>query len=159
MDDNGLSGWSLRLDGLHRGTIRGTLTSASGASEPPEVEICVNGEVVGRADIQTGPSGFKVSAPLPAEALGDGVTTVVFRLVNDKSVLGRYPVLAGSALDGDIVADVARLKAEVEALKAAFLAEAHTPKLRAVERDLIVAEAVESALAAGAGAPSGEDDA
>ena len=137
---------------MQKGTIRGQLRNADGLTEPPSINICVGGEVIGNAETTQNDDGFAVTAPIPAEALADGVTTIVFRLSTDQSVLGSYPIRAGSALDGDVVTDIAVLKTEVDALKAAFLAEAHSPKLRAVERDLIIAEAVEAALAAGAAA-------
>ncbi len=150
-NSNGSSEWSLHLDGLERGTILGRLVSAAGATDVPEIEVCVDGEAVGRADVQAESDGFSVSAPLPTVALRDGLTAVVFRTVSDRAVLGTYPLRAGQALDGDIAADLAMLKDELQALKSAFLADAHVPKLRAVERDLIIAEAVDAALVAGAG--------
>lgn len=148
---NGSSNWSLHLSGLERGTIRGWLVSGAGTVEAPEIEICVDGDVVGRADVQADADGFAVAAALPAEAQRDGMSSVVFRSASDQAILATYPLRAGRALEGDIAADLATLKAELQALKAAFLAEAHTPKLRAVERDLIIAEAVDAALSAGAG--------
>lgn len=145
---NGSSGWSLQLVGLERGTLHGRLISASGSVEAPEIEVCVDGTAVGHADVATDGEDFVVSASLPAEALREGMTSVVLRMRSDQTVLGSYPMRAGRALDGDIVADLATLKAELQALKDAFLMDAHIPKLRAVERDLIIAEAVDASLAA-----------
>lgn len=139
---NGSAGWDLKIEGLERGTILGTLSNTDHAALPPRVQIYIDGDVVGQADVTPQADGFLMSAQLPPEAINEGTTTVVFR--SGVSILGAYPIRAGVALEADVVGDLALLRAEFEALKAAFMADAHDPKLRAVERDLIIAEAVEA---------------
>ena len=56
-------------------------------------------------------------------------------------------MLAGAAVPEDVLTELALLRAELEALKCAFLREGADPKLRAADRGLIVAEAVETTLA------------
>ena len=147
-DTKASSGWTLRFEALNRGVLRGTLSTSEEDPNPPEIEFCVDGDVIGKAEVSAKGEGFEISAKLPAEVLSDGVTTVVFRRCSDHSVLGAYPIRAGESLNADVVTDLAVLRAEFDALKAAFLADAHDPKLRAVERDIIVAEAIEAAASA-----------
>ena len=52
------------------------------------------------------------------------------------------------AKNRDVLAELDALKAEFEALKRAFLTDASEQKLRASDRGLVVAEAVEAAIEA-----------
>ena len=139
-------GWRLSLEGLQRGTIRGTLRHDDATAAPPEIDVCVDGVVIGAADLSHDGEGFLLTATLTPDAISDGVTTILFRVRGKQAILGTYPIRAGAALDADVVTDVATLRAELDALKAAFMEDAHDTKLRAVERDLIIAEAVEAAM-------------
>lgn len=137
--------WYLKIEGLQGGMILGALHCGNGQPAPPSIELCVDGDVIGEAEVTPQTIGYVVTAKLPSSVLNEGVTTIVFRMASNGAVLASYRMRAGAALDVDVVAELAALRAELDALKAAFLSESHDVKLRAVERDLIVAEAVEIA--------------
>lgn len=147
MSDASISaGWVLKIDGLQRGTLLCTLSNDDRDAIPPPVQLCIDGETISEAEVTPHSDKFTLSAELPAAAINEGVTTVVFRA--GTTILGAYPIKAGAALDADVVGDLAMLRAEFEALKAAFMADVHDPKLRVVERDVIIAEAVEAIVSA-----------
>ncbi|MEM7189741.1 MAG: hypothetical protein AAF439_09025 [Pseudomonadota bacterium] len=130
---------------LRDGQFSGHLTGAhlpAGAS----IELLVDGAVVGQAEPAIEGDGAAFTSAMPAECLSDGVSTVVFRLQPDNAILASYPIRAGANLAGDVVAELAVMRGEFLALKRAFMAEALHESLKAVERPLIVAEAVEAAV-------------
>lgn len=137
--------WTLKLDGLSGGTIRGLLT-ADGQTDAPVLEMVADGQGAGTVRLTRVNGGWTVEASLAPEVLSDGIVVVVFRLQGSEAPLAVYPIQSGPARPNtDTAQELALLRAEFEALKRAFLKDASVPKLRAAERSLIVAEAAEEA--------------
>lgn len=132
---------SLTLDvtRLRGGVFTGTLIVHHDAAAP-EIVLSVRDREIAQATLrQTGSGRFELSAPLPAEALDDGVSTVAFALRSGE-VLARYPVSAGAALAGDLAAEVASLRAELDQLKTAFRGAMAGGVITRDERPMIIAE-------------------
>ncbi|MEM1161695.1 MAG: hypothetical protein AAGJ28_12230 [Pseudomonadota bacterium] len=115
------------------------------------IDLMVGGAVAGRAELTPDPDApgtgrHELAAAVPTSCLSDGISTVVFHLQPDKVVLASYPIRSGDQLAGDLAADLAVLRGEVAALKQAFMAEALFDKIPAIERPLIVAEAVDAVM-------------
>ena len=58
--------------------------------------------------------------PIPAEAMSDGVQTVLITDTASGQRLGSYTIVAGRALDDDFRAELDLLRAELDMLKRAF---------------------------------------
>ncbi|PQO23858.1 hypothetical protein C2I36_06035 [Rhodobacteraceae bacterium WD3A24] len=57
---------------------------------------------------------------VPASVLGEGVQTVVLREAGAEATLAVFSILADSPPHGDVLAELAHLRAELELLKTAF---------------------------------------
>lgn len=132
----------VRLDDLRfQSGVFTALVTVKGGGEP-KIDLTVRGEAVAEARLDAGGDGaFRMTATVPARIFGDGVATVSFTLA-DGAVIARYPVAAGSALLGDLAADVASLRVEVDQLKSALREALGGGVLRRDERSMIVAEAL-----------------
>jgi len=60
------------------------------------------------------------NVPIPAEAVGDGVHTLLVRDKMTDTTLGQITLIAGEALGDDIRAEMDLLRAELDMLKRAF---------------------------------------
>lgn len=130
---------------------RGALTcrlSSDQVAPGQEVELRVGGIATATA-LAGGAAGNAVTAEfaVPQTALQDGATALDFHALPDGTHLARYTLFCGAELPADAASALALLQAEVQTLKRAFMAEAAVAKLAADERPLLVAEAVEQALA------------
>lgn len=63
---------------------------------------------------------WRLSVPIPADRIADGVQTFVIRDRSDDTVLGSFSIVAGDALAEDIRAEMTLLRAELDMLKKAF---------------------------------------
>lgn len=63
---------------------------------------------------------WTLSFPIPADAIADGVQTLVIRDKLADTRLGHVTLLAGDELDADIRAELDLLRAELDLLKRAF---------------------------------------
>lgn len=117
-----MSGFTLTKTRFRDGVWEGLLVAEQGNERPPEVvasfeERPVHGVVVS----DTSEKGrWVVEVPVPIEALGDGVRTVLIRDGRDDEVLQSFTLIAGEALAEDIRTDMALLRAELDLLKRAF---------------------------------------
>lgn len=105
---------------LTRGTYEGLL---SGAAAAPALEARLGGRVLAAARLEPHAerSGeFLVRVDLPAEVLDDGAAVVEVADPQTGDVLDRIGVLTGDALNEDLRAEVAMLRAELDLLKRAF---------------------------------------
>ncbi|WP_300444381.1 hypothetical protein [uncultured Mameliella sp.] len=104
-------------DGLWEG-----LLVRQGAEQAPEILASFEDRPIhGVTLTDTAEAGrWVVEVPVPVEALGDGVSTVLIRDARDDTVLDSFTLIAGEALAGDIRAEVALLRAELDLLKRAF---------------------------------------
>ena len=126
--------------------------------ETGEVELRLGGKPIATATITSaGPGPSEAILSLPASALSDGVALLDLHRQDTGAHLARYTMFNGAALPTDLVSTVELLRAEVQALKRAFMDDASIAKLRAADRPLVVAEAVEETLSALESAAPGTD--
>ena len=64
--------------------------------------------------------GLELAVRVPAEILGDGVTTVLVTDAASGARLGSFAILAGEAVEGDLRAELDLMRAELDMLKKAF---------------------------------------
>lgn len=112
----------LRIEnGVYEGILR--------AAEPDDIEAVHNGKVIAVAtpevDSGAGNGGalsgqHNVRVSLPSSVLSDGVQVIALRLAGSGTVLDRITLMAGSALDEDLRAEIGLLRDELELLKQAF---------------------------------------
>lgn len=134
---------------LDQGRFSGSLVLNARAEDLPALELLVDGVRAGEAMVvRSGETTFAVSADLPVEVLADGISTVHFRIMGQPHPLARYVLRAGAAIDGDVLAELSDIRAEVDALKHAFMLDARDEKIRKVDRHMLVAEVAERVLAA-----------
>ncbi|MFN3643222.1 MAG: hypothetical protein ACK4TB_09910 [Gemmobacter sp.] len=95
----------------------------SGAGDaPPSVTVEHDGRPVAGVSLSplTDVAGaYALRVPIPAEAVADGMQTLVVH-AGEGEVLGHVAVVAGSALEADLRAEVELLRAELDLLKRAF---------------------------------------
>ena len=92
------------------------------AGEPPSLELVSGGRVLAGPNLREAKGGWVLSAPLPADALSDGVQAFCLRTVPDGEIVGCLAVQVGEVLAGNLVAEVELLRAELDMLKRAFRA-------------------------------------
>lgn len=106
---------------LEPGRIAGGVWEAalSGAAEAVPVEVLTGGRAVEGVEVRPLPDGrLALRVPIPAWALNEGVQ--VFLVQAGGAVLGQFTLIAGEAAAGDIRAELALLRAELDLLKRAF---------------------------------------
>lgn len=139
--------WRLADLVLEDGQFSASLHASMSEVDPPVLELVVDGLAIGTANLdRIDMNSFAVTADLPQEALQDGVRTVVFRIAGQVHAVASYVLRAGAALDGDVVAELSDLRAELDALKRAFMLDARDEKLRKADRHVLVAEVVDRVL-------------
>lgn len=145
--------WSVSIGGLASGCMSGELARlASGADQPPLLDVRLNGSVV--ATIETTKASndkYTFSVDLPNTVLSSGLSILCVCERSSGVTFASIPVFIDRALDSNVSVQLETLRAEVTALKQAFLREAAEPKLRAVERDLILADVLQAVAARQAG--------
>jgi hypothetical protein len=104
---------------LSAGVWQGVLTLADG--ETPDVRVLhLESPVQGVTIKPLENSAYLVSAPIPMRALNDGVQSFVVQTVKTGETLASFAIIAGSALDEDLRAEIDLLRAELDLLKRAF---------------------------------------
>ncbi len=90
------------------------------ASTAPEITVTCRGDAIEAAEVaEEGEGVWRLRVPIPPESLSDGVQSYV--VANGSGdVLGHFEILAGAELNGDLRAEIALLRAEVDLLKGAF---------------------------------------
>ena len=63
---------------------------------------------------------WRVSVPIPADRIADGVQTFLIRDRSEDLLLGSFSIVAGDALAEDIRAEMSLLRSELDMLKKAF---------------------------------------
>lgn len=112
-EDHGITGgiWTARL---------------TGAPAPGPVHVMHYAERVAQAQVTSdGPGAWLLRAEVPGRVISHGVHTLVLVMggaddATGAQVLGRTSLMAGSALDHDLLAEVAQLRAELDLLKREF---------------------------------------
>ena len=117
-----MSLYTLTKTRFRGGIWEGLLVAPSGHESSPEIVASFEGRPVPGITLSpTSESGrWVVEVPVPAEALGDGVQTIVIRDAGTDDVLNSFALIAGEALAEDIRAEVTLLRAELDLLKRAF---------------------------------------
>ncbi|MDO5642487.1 MAG: hypothetical protein Q4G26_08915 [Paracoccus sp. (in: a-proteobacteria)] len=92
-------------------------------AEPGPISLTHQGETLAEARVsQPEPGLWRVDVDLPAAAINEGVTS--FALIEDHAgrgtMLGRLALAAGQALDYDLDAEIAQIRAELDLLKREF---------------------------------------
>lgn len=107
----------LRLAG---GIYEGVL---SGARKPPPLVARLDDRIVAQAaisDMENRADQFLVRFDLPASLIDDRAQVIDVTDADTGDVLDRVGILAGDALNEDLRAEVALLRAELDLLKGAF---------------------------------------
>ncbi|MFQ6553634.1 hypothetical protein AAD018_014950 [Aestuariibius insulae] len=90
------------------------------ASKAPEVTVTCRGDAIEAVDVtEEGKGIWRLRVPVPPESLSDGVQSYVVSNGSGET-LGHFEILAGAELNGDLRAEIALLRAELDLLKGAF---------------------------------------
>lgn len=114
------AGMTLTRTRLLAGVWEGILSGVSGT---PALEALLRGRPVEGLSVtaMAGESGrFAVRLPIPAEAVAEGVETVLIRDCASGETLDHVTVAAGPAAEAELRAEIALMRAELDLLKAAF---------------------------------------
>ncbi|GHE01601.1 hypothetical protein U879_16695 [Defluviimonas sp. 20V17] len=66
------------------------------------------------------PGNWRLEVPIPAAALSEGVQTILIRHGPSGTLLEHITIVTGAALEDDLRAELALLRAELDMLKKAF---------------------------------------
>ncbi|MDO9524843.1 MAG: hypothetical protein Q7J57_04800 [Gemmobacter sp.] len=113
-----------RLTGtrIRGGIWEGVLTASPGTKAPVVEVVHMERQLpdVTLTPLTDQAGQFAVRVPIPLELLADGVQTFVIRDAVSKGTLGHFTVIAGTAMEDDIRAEIDLLRAELDMLKKAF---------------------------------------
>lgn len=117
-----MSGYTLTKTRFKEGTWEGLLTAESADAPTPEIAVSLDGKPVGAVRVSAlgGTGQWLLEIPVPVEAIGDGVQTILVTDANADATLGAFTMIAGDALAEDIRAEMELLRAELDMLKRAF---------------------------------------
>ena len=101
---------------FENGNWEGHLTSTT----QPEVEVLYLGETVPGTEITGQEDGWILRVPVPHSALSEGVHSFVISEVVSGEKLGSFSVIAGAPAEGNLLAEIDLLRAELDMLKRAF---------------------------------------
>ena len=105
---------------MKQGVWQGIITQSGTGS--PQIEVTHQKETVqGVTVVHDETAGhWLLSIPIPAEAIADGVQTLIICDVETDTKIGHVTLIAGEALGDDILAEMDLLRAELDMLKRAF---------------------------------------
>jgi hypothetical protein len=117
-----MSVFSLTKTRFRDGVWEGLLVTGDGPEGSPEIAASFEERPLPGVTLSATqePGRWVVEVPIPVEAMGDGVQTVLIRDARTEEVLESFVLIAGEALGDDIRAEVALLRAELDLLKRAF---------------------------------------
>ena len=106
---------------LQQGNWEGILSGGKG-SDAPELSVTHQGVQVPDVDVTSieGTDTFAVRIPIPAEAIADGMQTLLVLDASSDAKLCTITLMAGEALGDDLRVEVDLLRAELDMLKRAF---------------------------------------
>lgn len=106
---------------MRQGVWEGILTGAD-AGETPKLDVRHAGIQVTDVTVSAleDGKGHAVNIPIPAEAISDGMQTVLISDADSDVKLGAITLMAGEALGDDMRVEVDLLRAELDMLKRAF---------------------------------------
>ena len=116
-----MSRYDLTKTVLRQGVWHGVLTAEEGA-DTPQINVTHEGKDIAEVTLETEGAGgrWHISFPVPAEAIADGVQTLVITEMAGGALLGHVTLIADEALGDDIRAEMDLLRAELDMLKRAF---------------------------------------
>ncbi|MBR9841680.1 MAG: hypothetical protein GYB25_00850 [Rhodobacteraceae bacterium] len=117
-----MSDWTLTKTRLSQGVWEGALTREAASGPAPEIRVTYLDNPVGGVDVKKDPSQdrWALRVPIPAEAIADGVQTLLILDTASGDLLDKITLIAGEALADDIRAEMDLLRAELDMLKRAF---------------------------------------
>ncbi len=111
-----MSAHTLTPIGFRAGIWRGRITGGAVGM----IEVLHEGEALTSVDVVKDGDGWLVTAAIPSETLGEGVSTYLVRDRDSGHDLGGFEISVGPGDDGDLRAEVRLLRAELDLLKKAF---------------------------------------
>ncbi|MCV2893488.1 hypothetical protein [Lentibacter sp. XHP0401] len=99
------------------------VTRADGApiEDTPKLSVTLDGKPVLGVSLKAGENGtWEMIVPVPAEAVSDGIRTVLIADSETEETLAGFSLLSGEALDEDLRAEVELMRQELDMLKRAF---------------------------------------
>ena len=114
-----MDGAKLTRTRIRAGVWEGVLSGTDApALEVRHLETVVAGLSV--TAIPDRPGEWAVRLPIPADRLGEGVQTFLFRDRDTGETLQHFTIITGVAMEDDLRAEVDLLRAELDMLKRAF---------------------------------------
>jgi len=101
----------------------GAVSAADGRAleDAPKIAVTLDEKQVLGVSLGKGEDGlWELAVPIPAEAISDGLRTILIQDSATGEVLESISLLAGEALDEDLRAEVSLLREELDMLKRAF---------------------------------------
>ncbi|MCL3881335.1 hypothetical protein [Marivita sp. GX14005] len=117
-----MSAYSLSKSRFCEGVWEGVLSASTDDAPLPEIEARVHDRALAGVTVEPlgDPATWRVSVPVPADMIGDGVHTVVLSETALGQRLGDFTIIAGDAAGEDIRAELTLLRAELDLLKRSF---------------------------------------
>ncbi|MEJ6404190.1 hypothetical protein [Yoonia sp. 2307UL14-13] len=104
---------------LAHGIWEGVLSGAG--HDTPQLRVTHQGKLLDGPDLQHDPDQnvWLVSISIPARLISDGVQTFVISDAQDNT-LGSFTLMSDEVMEGDLRAEIALLRSELEMLKQSF---------------------------------------
>ncbi|MGJ8555822.1 MAG: hypothetical protein ACSHW6_02190 [Sulfitobacter geojensis] len=104
-------------EGVWQGIITGAVDE-----DAPKIEVTHEATIISDIVMTHNQSAdhWTLSVPIPAQAIADGVQTLIIRDKDAGDKIGHITLIAGEALEDDIRAEMDLLRAELDMLKSAF---------------------------------------
>jgi len=143
--ERGAGQWKLSLTGCEAGTLKGIITPKRLVAGCPEIILAQGRRRLAAAETRLRDSAepdLDLSVEIPGNSLSQGVHVLTLEFAATGEVLAHYPVAVGQSFEGEVHEAIARLDAELAALRRAFFRAMADPPIGSAERPLIVAEAI-----------------
>lgn len=112
-----MSSFHLSHSKIQNGVWTAMLTGGTGV---PRIDIRHLDHPIEDVSVAEVHDGWMVTAPIPPEAISDGVQTFVVMDKTSDDKLGDFTFIAGEMIGDDIRAEIELLRAELDMLKRAF---------------------------------------
>jgi len=121
MTDIQRSRWTVSTASLDSGTWQVTLAPVGHAGDSaPRLKATHRSRPVALPDFERAETGWSMRLRLPDAMLSDGVQTLLLTDAETGAAVGSCHVSAGRVLDGDLLAEMSQLRAELDLLKRSF---------------------------------------
>lgn len=112
-----MSSFHVTTSKIKNGCWTALLTGGTGV---PRVEVLHLDRPLEDVAVSEIEEGWRISVPIPPEAISDGVQTFLVMDKTAQTKLTDFTLIAGEALGDDVRAEMALLRAELDMLKRAF---------------------------------------